>query len=121
MHLNFQPLREGVDYRYTNTMETPGNLVAITAKLSPRVEGSQHHFYGRTAHLGVFIYGNSPPIVADHYHPTGPQDNIYPITVAGQGFIDAVVHHFIDKMMKPAATRTPDVHSRRMAHSFQTF
>jgi hypothetical protein len=41
--------------------------------------------------------------------------------VAREGFIDRVIHHFIDQVVQAAGTGGTDVHTRTLAYRFEAF
>jgi hypothetical protein len=44
------------------------------------------------------------------------------VAVAGQRFVDGVVHHFEDQVVQAGAVRgVANVHARALAHGFQAF
>jgi hypothetical protein len=43
------------------------------------------------------------------------------VAIAGEGFVDRVVDYFIDEVVKTAWAGGADVHTRALAHRFETF
>ena len=66
--------------------------------------------------------GNATPVVHHANGVVGVNGDQNIVTMAGQRFIDGVVHHLENQMMQPGAIRgVANVHARAFAHRFETF
>jgi hypothetical protein len=98
VHFHIQFFRQGIDDRDTNPMEPAGNFVSVAAKFSTGMKDGQYCFQRGFTRLAVNLDGNSPAIVRYqllHYRHNG---DCYFCAVTCQGFINAVVNHFVHQM-----------------------
>ena len=59
-------------------------------------------------------------VVDDPDAAVGREGDVDPVAVPGHGFVDGVVHDFVDEVMQAAFARGADVHTRPLANCFQT-
>ena len=65
------------------------------------------------------IVGRDPAaIVNDTYGIIFKDGDVNPVAIACKGFIDAVIHHFVYKMMEPGLSGGADIHARPFPDSF---
>ena len=114
------PFRQGVDYGNTYTVEAAGNGVAVAAEFAAGVEDSQDHFHGRFSGL-MHACGDAAAVIGDRAAAVIVQGHFDVGAVAGQGFIDTVVHHFIDQVVEPPGGSGADIHARAEPDGFQPF
>ena len=65
--LGTQFLGQGIHHRAAHTVETAGDLVSATAKLTPGMQRGHHRFQGALARLGVFVDGDTTAVVGHRY------------------------------------------------------
>ncbi len=101
-------------------MEPARHLVATAvAEFSSGMQHRQHHLGGRTLLLLHDVDGNTTAIVADCAAVVGVYRNCHRVAVAGQCFVDRVVHDLVDEVMESAGTGRTDVHAGSLAHRLQ--
>ncbi len=102
-------------------MQTAGHLVGVVVKLASGMQLGHDHLYGRHAELGMNIHGNAASVVTHGDAVVHMQDHFHMGTVPGHGFVNGIVHHFIDKMMQSVRIGTAYIHGRALAYRRQTF
>ena len=117
--LNGELLRQRVDHRRPDTVQTAGNLVAAVAELAAGVEDGEHQGHRRDLLDGVFLDGNATTVVGDAHATVVEQGDVDLVAVAGQGLVDGVVHDLVDQVVQATFTGGPDVHARTFANSLQ--
>ncbi len=111
-------LREGVDHRYADTVQTARHLVAVIVEFAARVQ-HRHDDFGRRFPARVLIDGNTAAVVDDGDRVVDVDRDVDLVAEPGQRFVDGVVHHLVDEVVEAGRTRRPDVHGRPLADSFQ--
>ena len=101
-------------------MQTAGDLIAAAAELAAGVEHRVNDLQSGPSGLGLDVHGDTTTIVSDGDGVAGVDGDGDMLTIARQGFIDGVVHDLIDQMMKTAGGGGADIHTRPLAHRFQT-
>ncbi len=102
-------------------MQATGNLIGVIIKFSARVQNRHDNFRSRLAFLGMDIHRDAATIIGYGNRVIRMQDNINAITVPSQRFIDSVIHHFENHVMKAATViRVSDVHAGALADRIQT-
>jgi len=66
------------------------------------------------------INGNAAAVINDRNAFVFVDAHFNFIAGAGQGFIDAVIHHFIDEVMQTPHRDIADIHRRAQPHRLQT-
>jgi hypothetical protein len=64
---------------------------------------------------------NSAAVVTDKRRAVFSENNRDLVAMPSQGLIYSIVDHLIDEMVEAAGTGGPDVHTRALAHRFQSF
>jgi len=85
------------------------------------VEDSHNYLNGRAVLSRMLINRNATAVV---YHPdaTVLKDGyLNVVAVSREGFINRVVHYFIDKMMQAALTGGTDIHTRALPNRLEAF
>ena len=121
VHLYRQPFAQGVDHAGAHAMQTAGYLISPAAEFSAGMEHGIHHLKGGPPGLRLDIYGNAAAVVChgDGIALVDLHGNIG--AIARQGFVNGVVHDFIDQMMQTAFRRGADIHPRTLTYSLQSF
>ncbi len=65
VNCQFKPFGQGVDHRYTYTMQTARYFIGIAVELSTRMQDSHDDFGSRSAFFLVYIGGNTASVIAD--------------------------------------------------------
>ena len=122
---DFAPLGKEVHYRNADPVETTGMFVRLLLKFPAELEDGHYPFEGRHLFLHQFgklcmaICWDSSSIVLDRYRSIRVDGYGNSFRVPRHRFIDGVIHHFVDQMMKSMEVRIPDVHTRTFAHVLQ--
>jgi len=103
-----------------DAMQTAGNFISILIELTSCMEDGHDHFQGALFLLGVDTGGDPPAVVIYAYGVIfeNSDDNIFAIPC--EGFIDRVIHDFVDQVVETFYTDVPDVHGGALANSFQS-
>ena len=102
-------------------MKTARELISAAAELTARVQLGKHDFDRRFALFFYYSRGNAASVVGDcdrtvflYLHENG-------VAKARHGFVDGVVHDFVDEMVKTALVRGTDIHAGTLSDRFKTF
>ncbi|KAF5032528.1 hypothetical protein DSECCO2_616350 [anaerobic digester metagenome] len=120
-YLHGKPFRKGVDHGHADAVKTPGNFIAPAAEFTAGMKYRQGHFHGRTAGLGLGIHRDTAAVIPHGDAVIFVNRNVNLGTITGQGFVDAVVDDFINKMMQAANTGITNVHAGTNANCLQPF
>ncbi len=113
----FQKLRQGVDHRHADAMQTAGDLVGAVVEFAAGMQHGHDDFGCRAALLGVNIHGNTAAVVGDGDGFVGMDGDDHTVAMTRQGLIDGVVHHFEHHVVQAAAIiGVTDVHARPLAY-----
>ncbi len=91
-------------------MQSARDFVALAVELAASMQGGEDHFDGRFPLGGMDVDRDAASIVADGGRAIGVHDDLDVLAIASQGFVDAVVHHFVDAVVEPAHGGIADVH-----------
>ena len=94
-----KPLRQCVNNRCANAMQTTGNLITATAELTAGVKNSENNFQCGLTGLGLDIHGDTTAIVGNGDGVAGIDGHSDVLTVTCQSFVDGVIHDLIDQVM----------------------
>ena len=120
-HLRKHVRGKRVDARNADTVQTTRHFIRTFVELTAGVEHRHHHLQGTHALFFVHIDGDTASVVlyndrivlANHHINVGAE--------TGQGFVDGVIHRFIDQMVQTFLADVADVHRRTLANGLQTF
>jgi len=117
---DIETLGERVDDGDADTVQPAGNLVAAAAELAAGVQNGQDDLDGR-ASLALDVVDRDAATVVEHPHATvGQQRDLDAVAVAGQSFVDGVVHDLGDQVMQAALAGGADVHAGSFADGLET-
>ncbi|MPN01128.1 hypothetical protein SDC9_148331 [bioreactor metagenome] len=102
-------------------MQASRNLVRSLVKLSPGVKYGKHDFQRRFFFLFVVIHRNSASIIGNSNGVIFVDGHVYFITISGKCFVNGIVNHLVNKVMKSFFAYVSDIHSRAFANRFQPF
>ena len=120
-HGDGEPLGKGVDAGDAHAVQAAGHLVASVVEFAAGVEDGHDHLNGGHVLLGMDVHGNAAAVVAYGDAVVGMQGHRDAVTEAGHGFVDGVVHHFVDKVVQAARVRGAYIHGRSLADSGKSF
>ena len=101
--------RQRVDHRNADAMQAAGEGVVLAVELAAGVQAGQDQFDARDAFLGVDVDRHAPAVVGHLAAAVGVQHDRHRFGVAGQGFVDGVVDHFLGQMVRAGGV---GVHAR---------
>ena len=110
-----------IDAANANPVQTAGYFVRIFIEFAARMQNGHDHFQCAFLLLRVDPGRNAPSVIHHLYRiifVNGHQDVL---AVAGQRFVDRIIHHLIDQVMKTLFADIPDIHGRSFPNGFQTF
>src|SRR4030042_6490636 len=120
-YLQVNKFGEGVDHREPHPMETSGDLVAAVIKFASRVEFGHYNIDSRTILFLVEIDGNAPAVISDGNAVIDMNDHVDLGTISLQGFINAVIHQFMNQMVKAFDSGISNINRRPFAAGCQSF
>ena len=116
-----QVLGQRIHDRHADAVQAAGNLVAVVVELAAGVQHGEDHLGRRDAFFLVDVDRNAATVVGDRAGAVFVQGDDHLVGVAGEGLVDRVVHHFEDHVVQAGAVvHVADVHTRTLAHGFQT-
>ena len=101
-------------------MQTAGELVAVPAEFSARVQDGIHHLQRRNAHLRVNAARNAATVILHRTAPVRQQRHLNPLAPPCQRLVNRVVDNLVHQMVQSPDRRRSDVHSRPLPYGFQT-
>ena len=120
-HLRHHFLGKGVDAAHAHAVQAAGDFVRAFVELTAGMEHSHHHFQGGAVLFGVHVYGNAATIVLDDNGIVFANGYFDVRTVAGERFVNGVVHRFVYEVMQTLFADVADVHGRAFTHGFKSF
>jgi hypothetical protein len=118
--LEIERLRQGVDDRHADAVQTARDLVAVVVELAAGVQHRQHDLGGRLAAL-VTIHRDAAAVVDDRHRIVDVDRDVDLVAVSGQRLVDRVVDDLVDEVMQPGRARRADVHSGTLADRLEAF
>ena len=118
--LEVELLRERVDDRHADAVQTAGHLVAVVVELAAGVQHRQHDF-GRRPPACVLIGGNAAAVVDDRDRAVDVDRDVDLIAEAGQRLVDRVVDDLVDEVVQSRRPGRADVHRRPLADGLEAF
>lgn len=101
-------------------MEATGDLVGVVIKLPTRVKDGHDHFRCRAVLLLVEVCWDAPAVIFHGAALIVVEIDVNPGAIARQGFVDRVIHHLVNHLVKAATiVRVTDVHAWSFANGFQ--
>ena len=121
-HVDGEPLGAGVDHRSAHAVQAAGHLVAgvLAAELAAGVQDGVNDGDGGQAGVGLNVHRDAAAVIRDLNDVVFQDLDLDVVAVAGQCFIDGVVHDLVDQMMQAALAGGTDIHARALAHRLQT-
>ncbi len=116
----FEPLRQRVDHRNADAVQTARDLVGVLVELTAGVELGHDDLGRRHALFLVDVDRNAATVVAHGDRTVAVERHVDPVGEAGQRFVDGVVDHFVDHMVQARAViGVADIHARALAHGVE--
>jgi hypothetical protein len=125
--LDHKDLREGVDDRDADPVESARDLIGALVELASGVKHRHHDLERRFAAVAGMDLGaahrvdrDAGAVVEDRHRVAGMDDHIDGGAAAGEDLIDRVIHRLIDQVVEARGTRRPDIHRGSLAHRLKT-
>lgn len=119
--LGAEPIGQGIHALGSDAVQAAGELIGTIAKFAASVQVRQHQLNGGDAFLGVDFHGNATAIVLDAKGAIAVNGDKDVFAVAGQEFVDGVVHNFKDAVVEAALIGEADIHAGAFAHGLEAF
>ena len=120
-YLNFQPVRKGVYYGSTYTVQSAGYFVPSTAKFSTCMQNGKYNLYRRFSGFVVDVYRDSTAVIGNGNGIAFVDRYIYLRAKSCKRLIHCIIHNLVYKMVKSAGRSTSDIHTRSFSYCFETF
>src|SRR3984893_3145376 len=117
--LDLEPLRQRVDHRDADAVESARDLVSGVLELAARVQHGEHDLGGRLAALLVDVDWNAAPVVAHRAGSVRVEDDLDAVAVAGQRLVHRVVDRLVDQVVQAVRAGVADVHGGALADRLQ--
>jgi len=92
-------------------VQTAGNLVGVVVELAARMQGAHDQLQGGNPFF-VHLHRDAASVILDAAAAVRMENYFDVRAMAGQGLVDAVVHHLVNKVVQPLFRRVADVHGR---------
>ncbi|MNQ06875.1 hypothetical protein D3C85_196410 [compost metagenome] len=117
-----QPFGQGVHAGHAHAVQAAGHLVGVLVELAAGVQLG-HDDFGRAAVEFVFLVDigrDAPAVIGDRNGIVGVDRHDDIVAMAGQGFVDGVIHDFEHHVVQACAVgRVADIHAGALAHGLQ--
>ena len=112
---------QGVHTRYTYTVQTSGYFVRSLIELTAGMQYGHDNFQGWLLLFFVKINRNTTSVIlySDGIIFVDGYFNV--VAIAGECFVDRVIHNFINQVVKSFRTNVTNIHRGTLSNSFQTF
>ncbi len=115
-----EPFRERVHHGHTHAVQAPRDLVGLLVELAARVKYGEHHFRRGFPRLGMDVHGDAPSVVLDGDAVVRMDGHFDPVAVAREGFVESIVHHLVNEMVKSSRSRVADVHAGAFSNRLES-
>ena len=117
MYPYLKPFTECINNAGTNTMKTAGYLVTFTAEFTAGMKNGKNNFNCCNTHFRMNTCGYTTTVIGYAYYVILFNFYFDMCTEASQGFVNRVIHNFINKMMKTIFTCRAYVHTGTLSYS----
>ena len=117
--LDVEPLRERIDHRSADAVQSTGCRVRSAAELAAGVELGEHDLDARETRLGLDVDGDAAGSVAHLDALVGVQDHRDLGTVTAQRLVDRVVDDLPEAMHEATGVGGTDVHTGTLANCLE--
>ena len=102
-------------------MQPARNLVCVIVELASGMQFGHDDLHRRNMLLWMHVHGNASSVVPDRHAVVQMQHDFDARAEPRHGFVDGVVHHFIDKMVQSPGIRAADIHGRAFPYRLESF
>jgi hypothetical protein len=116
LYFHLQPFGESVHHGNAHAMQAAGEAVVLVVEFAAGVKAGEDQLHPGNLVLRMDVHGHAAAIV-DHLHGAilEQRDLDFP-RISGERLVHAVVHHFLDQMVRPGGI---GVHPRAAAHGLE--
>ncbi len=102
-------------------MEAAADLIAALVEFTAGMKHGEHNLESALVLFLVHIHGNAAAVVDNGYGIVGIDCHFYVGGIAGNGFIDGVVHDLVHQMVQAFFGYVAYIHRRALAHGLKAF
>ena len=118
--LDLELVRERVDDRDPDAVQTARSPIGLAAEFAARMEGRQDHFERRSVREPrMRIDRDAAAVITDSNPVTGAELDLDAGGMAGDRLVHRIVEDFGHEMMEPALVGTADIHAGAAANRLQ--
>src|SRR5206468_3954915 len=110
-YLGLDPLTQGSNGFGADAVQARGNLISILVELGAGADGRHDDFQRRPLGFGMLVHGDSAAVVVHAQAAIDVDLHEDVPAVAGQRFIDAVIHQFVNEVVQAAGRNISDIHA----------
>ncbi len=115
-----QQLGQRIHHRHADTVQAAGNLVTAAAELTAGMQDGHDHFRRRATLFLHDVDRDAAAVVHHRDAVVGVENHLHLGAIAGQGFVDGVVHHLEHHVVQAGAViGVADVHARSLTDRVQ--
>ena len=119
LDFHLEPVGERVDALRSHAVQTARVFVSSLTELSSGMQVGEHQLNGGDFEFRVDVHGDAAPVVANRAGAVDVDGYVDPRAVPRKMFVDGVVEHFEDAVVKAPLIGWPNIHSRTLPHSRQ--
>ena len=115
------PFGQGIDNTGPHPVKASGELVSVSAELTPGVKDGKDH--GDSGKAGLVLNAHRDPaaIVSDPDNIPGEDLHLHMGAVPRHDLVNGIVYNFVNQMMKSLGTGRTDIHTGPFSNSLQAF
>ena len=117
---DLQPIREGVDDRGADAVQSAGDLIPAAAEFAARMQYGVDDLERGLARLFLDIHRYTAPVIRDADDVPRLYDDLDIVAITGQRFVYGVVHDLVDQVVQAGSGSRTDVHTGTKADSLQS-
>ena len=119
-HLDLEPVRQRIDDRHANAVQTARRFVGLAAELAARMQRCQDHFQRRLVlEFRVRIDGDAAPVVGHRQAAILVERHLDPVGVSRDGLVHRVVEDFGEEVMQRLLVGAANIHARPPPHGLE--
>ena len=120
-HIDLNARGERINDGHADAVQTTRDLIPLAAELAASMENRQNDLNRRNLLLRMHVYRDTAAVVGYRDRVIGMNPYLDRVAIAGKRFVDGVVDNLVHQMMQAARARRADIHTRPLAHRFETF
>src|SRR3569623_178402 len=116
-HPYFELLRQRIDHRHANAVQTAGKTIILIGEFTTGVQPREYHFHARHFFARMHVDRHAAAVVFHFQRAVFIKRHFDTAGVAGDRLVDAIVDHLLGKVIGAAGV---GVHTGALAHRFET-